>query len=37
VFSVTLFEKIDMKQALNIEEYRPDTSQITNQLNLFAF
>ena len=37
VFSVTLFEKIDMKQALNIEEYKPDTSQITNQLNLFAF
>jgi transposase len=37
VFSITLFEKIDMKQALNIEEYKPDTSQITNQLNLFAF
>ncbi|MGB8842288.1 MAG: IS4 family transposase [Aliidongia sp.] len=37
VFSVTLFEKIDIKQALNIEEYKPDTSQITNQLNLFDF
>ncbi len=37
IFSVTLFEKIDMKQALTINEYKPDTSQITNQLNLFAF
>jgi hypothetical protein len=37
IFSVTLFEKIDLKQALSINEYKPDTSQITNQLNLFAF
>jgi hypothetical protein len=37
IFSVTLFEKIDLKQALTIEEYKPDTSQITKQLNLFAF
>jgi len=37
IFSVTVFEKIDIKQALSIDEYRPDTSQITNQLNLFAF
>jgi transposase len=37
IFSVTLFEKIDMKQALSINEYKPDTSEITNQLNLFAF
>jgi len=37
IFSVTLFEKIDIKQALSINEYKPDTSQITNQLNLFAF
>jgi transposase len=37
VFSVTLFEKVDMKQALAMEPYKPDTSQITNQLNLFAF
>jgi len=37
IFSVTLFENIDIKQALSINEYKPDTSQITNQLNLFAF
>ena len=37
IFSVTLFEKIDLKQSLTIEEYKPDTSQITKQLNLFAF
>ena len=37
IFSVTLFEKIDITQALSINEYKPDTSQITNQLNLFAF
>jgi Domain of unknown function (DUF4372)/Transposase DDE domain len=37
IFSVTLFQKIDIKQALSINEYKPDTSQITNQLNLFAF
>jgi hypothetical protein len=37
IFSVTLFEKIDLKQALTIEEYKPDTSQITKQLNLFTF
>jgi hypothetical protein len=37
IFSITLFEKIDLKQALTIEEYKTDTSQITKQLNLFAF
>ena len=37
IFSVTLFEKIDLKQALTIEEYKTDTSQITKQLNLFTF
>ncbi len=37
IFSVTLFEKINIKQALTVEPYRPDISQITNQLNLFAF
>ena len=37
IFSVTLFEKIDMKQALSINEYKSDTCQITNQLNLFVF
>ena len=36
IFSVTLFEKIHLKQALTIEEYKPDSSQITKQLNLFA-
>ena len=29
IFSVTLFEKIDLKQSLTIEEYKTDTSQIT--------
>ena len=37
IFSVTLFEKIDLKQSLTIEEYKPDTSQITKQLNLLTF
>jgi transposase len=37
ILSVTLFEKIDIKQALSLNDYKPDTSQITNQLNLFAF
>ena len=37
IFSVTLFEKIDLKQALTIEEYKTDSSQITKQLNLFTF
>ena len=37
IFSVTVFEKIDLKQALTIEEYKTDTSQITNQLILFTF
>src|ERR1700726_2862545 len=36
IFSVTLFEKIDLKQALTMEEYKPDASQITKQLNLFV-
>ena len=37
IFSVTLFEKIGLKQTLTIEEYKTDTSQITKQSNLFAF
>jgi transposase len=37
IFSVTLFEKIDMKQVLTARECKPDTLQITNQLNLFVF
>jgi hypothetical protein len=37
VLSVTLFEKIELKQALAAEAHRSDTSQPTNQLELFAF
>ena len=37
VLSVTLFEKMLLKQTLSISDPKPDTSQITNQLNLFAF
>jgi hypothetical protein len=35
--SVTLFEKIPINQALAGSDSKPDTSQITNQLNLFAY
>jgi transposase len=37
ILSVTLFEKIELKQALSMDPYKPDTCQITNQLNLFTF
>src|SRR5271166_1065998 len=37
VLSVTIFEKMPLQQALTIEEYKTDTSQITKQLNLFTF
>jgi len=37
ILSVTLFEKIELKQALSIEEYKPNTCDNPNQLNLFAF
>ena len=37
IFSVTLFEKIHLKQILTIEEYKTHSSQITKQLNLFSF
>jgi hypothetical protein len=37
VLSVALFEKIPLNQALAIEDPRSNTSQITNQLELFAF
>jgi len=37
VLSVSLFEKIELKQALAENPNKPYTSQITNQLNLFAF
>ena len=31
ILSVTLFEKIELKQALSMEEYKSDTYQITSQ------
>ena len=37
ILSVTLFEKIPMAQALTGDDTKDDTSQITNQLNLFAY
>ena len=37
IFSVTLFEKIGLKQALTIEGYKTNSSQIPKQLNLFTF
>ena len=37
ILSVTLFEKIPMDQALTGDDTKDDTSQITNQLNLFAY
>ncbi len=37
VLSLTLFEKMPLYQALAVEQTRPDTWQITNQLELFAF
>src|SRR5438874_2811234 len=37
ILSVTLFEKIPMDQVLNGDDTKDDTSQITNQLNLFAY
>src|SRR3984957_10444624 len=37
ILSVTLFEKIPIDQALTGGDTKDDTSQITNQLNLFAY
>ena len=37
VLSVSLFEKMPLYQALAVEEYKTDTSQIINQLELFGF
>jgi hypothetical protein len=37
ILSVTLFEKIPMDQAFTGDDIKGDTSQITNQLNLFAY
>src|SRR5499427_7931785 len=37
ILSVTLFEKMPMHQALAQDDSKCDTSQITNQLNLFAY
>jgi hypothetical protein len=37
ILSVTLFEKIPISQALAQDDSKCSTSQITNQLNLFAY
>jgi IS4 transposase len=37
ILSVTLFEKIPLDQALANDDSKSNTSQITNQLNLFAY
>jgi len=37
ILSVTLFEKIPLSQALARNDSKCSTSQITNQLNLFAY
>lgn len=37
IFSVTLFEKIPIEQALNLDDNRFDADVPDNQLNLFAF
>jgi hypothetical protein len=37
ILSVTLFEKISIDQALAGDDPEDDTSQITNQLNLFVY
>ena len=37
IFSVALFEKIPIDQALANDDSACDTSQVTNQLNLFAY
>ena len=37
ILSVTLFEKIPMDRVLTGDDTKDDTSQITNQLSLFAY
>ena len=37
IFSIALFEKMPIYQALAFDETKSNTLQITNQLNLFAF
>jgi Transposase DDE domain len=37
ILSVTLFEKIPIDQALAGDDPKDDTSQVTNQLNLFVY
>jgi hypothetical protein len=37
ILSVTLFEKISIDQVLAGDDTKGHTSQITNQLNLFAY
>jgi transposase len=37
ILSVAIFEKMPLDQALAVEQSKPFTSQITNQLDLFSF
>src|SRR6202453_3319629 len=37
IFSIALFEKMSINQALDVNENTSDTSQVNNQLNLFNF
>jgi len=37
IFSIAVFEKIPIYQALTIDQTKCNTLQITNQLNLFEF
>src|SRR5271155_1510124 len=37
IFSIALFEKMSINQALDFNENTSDTSQVNNQLNLFNF
>ena len=37
ILSVTIFEKMPLKQTLTLEDYRFQARRITNQLNLFEF
>ena len=37
IFSIALFEKIPIYQALTLDQTNSNTLQITNQLNLFEF
>ena len=37
ILSVTIFEKMPLKQTLTLADHRFEPRQITNQLNLFEF